>query len=73
MLKVKLWIVAKQLPRFTDICIRMLDIARTVGSELRLDRLSERLTEIVINIDQIFPAAVRNIERIKFASMTLSI
>ena len=42
----------------------MLDIARAVRPEMRLHLLAKRLAQIIININQILPPAVSDIERL---------
>ena len=62
--KIIFGIVSQKLFRLRYIRIRMFDIAGAVRSEFGFDLFSKRPAQVIINIDQVFPSAVSDVERI---------
>ena len=55
-------IVAQEAARLGDVGVGMLDVAETLGAEARLDVLAQRPGEGVVDVDEVFAAAVGDVE-----------
>ena len=62
--KVVVRIIAQQSFRLGDVRVGMLDVALAVRAEVRFDIDVKRLRQRVVDVDQIFAAAVRHVKRL---------